>query len=590
MKIRTKLFGGFFIVVAIGNFIGIMGYYSNIILTSTSEDIFYLSEAQESVSPILNSHYTWRHGLSQTVYTGTEFTGSLDPVGCSLGRWLNSDEVKNISDPELVSLLNQIIEPHNFIHHKAEEIINHLGNREMDEANKKFTEEVLPKTQEVINVLTKVQERYSFLLREKTEEVQEYGIMFERIIIIFIVVSLVVSVILAVIITLSITKSIVKVTDTLKDISEGEGDLTVSIKINSNDEIGDLAKYFNKTVEKIKNLVVKIKDESVVLSKVGNELTSNMNDAAAVVNEITSNVLNIKSRIINQSASVSETHATMEQLVVNINKLNKHVENQSINVSQASSAIEEMVANTGSVTQTLSKNDENVKILRDASEIGRTGLTEVATDIQEIARESEGLLEINTVMANIASQTNLLSMNAAIEAAHAGETGKGFAVVADEIRKLAENSSAQSTTTGMVLKKIKASIDKITRSTGNVLAKFEAIEKNIKTVAEQEENILNAMEEQGEGSKQILEGVGNVNEITRQVEDGTQEMLQGAREVITESNNLEKATQEITLGMNEIATGANHMNNAVNHVNEISGKNRMAIDSLIKEVSKFKVV
>jgi len=150
-----------------------------------------------------------------------------------------------------------------------------------------------------------------------------------------------------------------------------------------------------------------------------------------------------------------------------------------------------MIANIDSVTGTLVSNAGNVKTLQDASEAGRAGLQEVAADIQEIARESEGILEINSVMANIASQTNLLSMNAAIEAAHAGETGKGFAVVADEIRKLAESSGEQSKTIGTVLKKIKGSIDKIKRSTENVLNKFEAIDSSVRTVAQQEENIRN---------------------------------------------------------------------------------------------------
>jgi methyl-accepting chemotaxis protein len=310
-------------------------------------------------------------------------------------------------------------------------------------------------------------------------------------------------------------KPIVRVAETIKDISEGEGDLTRSIAVSSKDEIGDLAMYFNKTLEKIKNLILVIKKEASGLNNIGNDLASNMTETAAAVNEITANIQSIKSRVLNQSASVTETNAIMEQVVTNINKLNGHVENQSRNISQASSAIEQMVANINSVTGTLVNNAANVNTLKEASEVGRTGLQEVATDIQEIARESEGLLEINSVMENIASQTNLLSMNAAIEAAHAGEAGKGFAVVADEIRKLAESSGEQSKTIGNVLKKIAESIKKITKSTGNVLAKFEAIDSSVKTVAEQEENIRNTMEEQGEGSKQILQSAGDLNELTQ---------------------------------------------------------------------------
>ena len=180
-------------------------------------------------------------------------------------------------------------------------------------------------------------------------------------------------------------------------------------------------------------------------------------------------------------------------------------------------------------------------------------------------------------------------MNAAIEAAHAGEAGKGFAVVADEIRKLAENSSVQSKTISDVLKKIKNSIDKITSSTANVLEKFEAIDKNIRTVADQEQNIRNAMEEQGHGSKQILQAIGNLNEISRHVKSESEEMREGSSEVIQEGKNLTNITQEITVGMNEMAGGADQINAAVSRVNELSETNHRKIGVLLGEVSKFKI-
>ena len=375
----------------------------------------------------------------------------------------------------------------------------------------------------------------------------------------------------------------------LKEISEGDGDLTKKLSVSSGDEIGKMAHYFNLTFERIKALVINIRTQAMALSDLGGMLANNVTQSATAVQQIAEHTQHVKGRVASQSASVIETGSTVEQVTENIRKLNEHVEQQSSAVSRSSAAIEEMIANIQSVTNTLSRNSEKVKELDEASEVGRAGLSEVAKDIQEISRESESLLEINSVMENIASQTNLLSMNAAIEAAHAGESGRGFAVVADEIRKLAESSSEQSKTISAVLKNIKTSIDKIMKSTDNVLHKFEAIDGGVKIVAEQENSILNAMEEQAQGSKQVLNAIGDVSDITDQVRNGSKKMMEGSKEIMSESKKLEDVTLEISKDMNDMASGTDQINSAVININKLSGKNHESIQTLLTEVSRFKV-
>jgi len=395
---------------------------------------------------------------------------------------------------------------------------------------------------------------------------------------------------LCVLIMRSITKPVKDITDSLKEISEGEGDLTRTLVISGRDEVSDLSKYFNKTLGSISALIRRIKYKVNALTNTGHELSSNMTKTSKAVDDISTNFEGMKSKMSKQDESAAEADKAVRTIKDNIDNLNKLIEEQSASINASSSAVEEMTANIHSVTNTLIENSKNVSELTEASENGKTGLQAVADKIREISHDSEGLLQINSVMNNIASQTNLLSMNAAIEAAHAGEVGRGFAVVADEIRKLAESSSNQSKTTAAMLKKIKASIDSITVSSNEVLSRFGVIDEKVKTVSVHEENIRNAMEEQETGGKQILDSMGRLKEISVSVKKGASDMMESGDHLNRQTTELIKSSNEVVTGMNDIVNGAmKEIKAAVTLVDEMSAENSKNFDELKLESSKFKV-
>jgi len=471
----------------------------------------------------------------------------------------------------------------NFKHKSAGISLNDFNIAQTDENGKKVFEIVVP--------VTVWEEFEPWYLLCKVSQDEVYKTVNRTMVIMIIAFLLYLGLIITILsfIVAAKLRPLSNIATALQDIAQGDGDLTVRLPVTGNDEITEIARSFNETIAKIGMAIRTVGENTAIMETIGNSLVVNMTETASEVHEINTNIDGVKQQAITQAASVTETAATIEEIVRTIKQLGASIETQAASVAQSSSSVEQMVANIDSIGQTLAKTDDAIRDLTSATGDGKATLVTSNTITQKIAEESGSLMEASSVIQHIASQTNLLAMNAAIEAAHAGEAGKGFAVVADEIRKLAEESSAQGKTITATLKTLSGEIATLSASSKTVEEKFNVIFNLSEQVKLMSNRLTEAMREQESGSKEVLNAIKNINTVTTEVRAGSAEMLKGGEGVAQEIRKLDELTRVITERMNEMASGATHINNAVQEVNEITQKNKRSIEALASEVSKFKV-
>lgn len=367
-----------------------------------------------------------------------------------------------------------------------------------------------------------------------------------------------------------------------------EGDFTVKADIHS-DELGAIASSMNNAIEKIRASFSVIADTIKSMQSVSQTLSSKMLESAASLNQITGTIDGVKNRMMMQHTEVNEAAAKINTITQTISNLDAHIDSQAESISGSSLSIEEIVKNIQIVRERAEKNLQSIKTLEKTTHTGKETVAMVVEITKIVTEQSEGLLDAITVIQNTASQTNLLAMNAAIEAAHAGEAGKGFAVVADEIRKLAEESGAQGTTITKVLEELKNKIENLNGAGPLVAEQFEKISSMMDFIYRQEDGMIRTMKEQMHDGEEVLNVINGMNTVTTKVKRDSDEILAEVTDISGEIQKLTRLSEDITRSMTEMAAGILEVNHAIQEVNTIALSNKTHVTSVTDEIEKFKV-
>ena len=362
-----------------------------------------------------------------------------------------------------------------------------------------------------------------------------------------------------------------------------------SLPVTTRNEIGLLTNDLNLFKDETHALLTDIKKSVDISLNTAENVNNSMTKTSKSIEEIMENINKVKEQTGYQSESVTESDETIQTMISKINELNENVNIQVESVSNSSSAVEEMVANIQSVTQILEGNSKTVENLASESETGRKRIKESAELAANILDKSKGLVEASSVVQSIASQTNLLAMNAAIEAAHAGEAGKGFAVVADEIRKLAEQSNTQGKNIGSQLSELQEIIQGVSDNTKAVQNQFEVIFNLTNQVQQQEAVIKNAMDEQNEGNVQVLQSINEIRASADVVKENSNVLLNGGKQIGEKMKVLENVTKQITESMNKMSADSSEITQSVGDCQKLSNENQANLEELNKNVGMFKI-
>ena len=368
-----------------------------------------------------------------------------------------------------------------------------------------------------------------------------------------------------------------------------KGDLSQRINITMMDDFGSLTTSINKLMEKLSDMITELRVKTETVSESASVISSSVFSAESALNEMAGTFSKITTNSDNQNNLIFDANSNIQKLVQNIEQVKEKSVLQTSAIENISASINQMTSNINSVSETAKKAQNVSNELKNTSDIGKESIDNAIESIKMIQLSSVEVTELIQSIKRIAAQTNLLSMNAAIEAAHAGEFGSGFAVVADEVRSLAASSavSAQTIKTHMedMLEKIEQGVNAI--NTAGV--SFNDISEKVQENASYVEIISNAMEEQSYGAKETQDSAISVVDAVNDVKKLTEKETEDAKLVLEFMNQVVEASKSTAEAIKESEKASENLKSTITKVNISASSNMQSVDTIKKQVQQFTV-